>query len=193
MLRCLIAWIYEFIKQEEKLDSLALHKEVLSTSVAREPSRFGAWTKSWGSHGAANKLFTTHGSGKCSYSHLFMKKEGWNAESFFFFPLATLLYFLTGVTSRLSKCSVAGSNRLCGNMVHLPEQLRMGHLYLRSYCGCVPLIELSTCAVLIGIDSDLLFTQVFLSFKLWRTAFSVLSGIGKMGYADNCYRKDLAL
>lgn len=46
MLRCLIAWIYELIKQEEKLDSLALHKEALSTSVADEPSCFGEWTRS---------------------------------------------------------------------------------------------------------------------------------------------------
>ena len=44
---------------------------------------------------------------------------------------------------------------------HIP--LRMGHLCLRSYCGCVSLIRLSTCAVLIGMDSDLLFTQAFLS------------------------------
>lgn len=46
VLRCLIAWIYELIKQEEKTDSLAVHKEVLSTSVAPEPSCCGAWTRS---------------------------------------------------------------------------------------------------------------------------------------------------
>lgn len=56
---------------------------------------------------------------------------------------------------------------------HIP--LRMGHLCLRSYCGCVSLIRLSTCAVLIGMDSDLLFTQAFLSLLAVLGRWSVLT------------------
>lgn len=74
MLRCLITWIYKLIEQEEKFkypDSSASRKEVLSTSVAHEPSCFGAGTRSSGKRGGANELFVPYGNDEHSSSHLF--------------------------------------------------------------------------------------------------------------------------